>query len=157
MPHAEGASGGRGAMKHESLDPCNLTEHPLHPYYISISGFSTRYTTSRLDPSSSIKPSSVFIQIQGYCEEATRCRHAHLMEYFGEASCFPGGRCPRGCDNCERAQQGRTPNPIPGGAPCQPVLLTGFDWTEWAEQVRLGSWVDAAYGIAVRLGLGMCA
>lgn len=52
------------------------------------------------------------------------------MEYFGEASRFPGGRCPLGCDNCERAQHH-------GGSPGQPAVLTGFDWTEWAEQVGL--------------------
>lgn len=62
-----------------------------------------------------------------YCEEGGRCRHAYLMEYFGEASRFPGGRCPLGCDNCERAQQ----PPAPDG---EPGLLTGFDWTEWEAQ-----------------------
>lgn len=64
--------------------------------------------------------------MEAYCDEGSRCRHAFLMEYFGEASRFPGGRCPLGCDNCERAQ-----HPGPDG---QMGLLTGFDWTEWAEQ-----------------------
>ena len=64
------------------------------------------------------------LQIQSYCEEGARCRHAFLMGYFGEASTFPGGRCPLGCDNCERVQH--------AGHGGEPALLTGFDWSEWA-------------------------
>ena len=70
------------------------------------------------------------MQMEEYCEEFGRCRHGYLMEYFGETADerrFPSGRCPLGCDNCERAQQ-----PVPVGG--KPVLLTGFDWTEWAAQ-----------------------
>jgi superfamily II DNA helicase RecQ len=41
------------------------------------------------------------MQMKAFCEETSECRHAQLLEYFGED--FAAGRCGDRCDNCLRA------------------------------------------------------
>ena len=48
-----------------------------------------------------------------FCNDETACRHAALVQYFGEApavTAFPSGRCGGGCDTCAAAA-GTGPQP----------------------------------------------
>jgi hypothetical protein len=45
-------------------------------------------------------------QIREYCTEDKACRHALLLEYFGER--FAAGRCRGKCDNCLGVQNAGT-------------------------------------------------
>jgi RecQ zinc-binding len=53
------------------------------------------------------------LQMKTFCNDEAACRHAALVQYFGEApapAAFPGGRCGGGCDACATAA-GTGPQP----------------------------------------------
>lgn len=76
------------------------------------------------------------VQMKEFCEDTDSCRHAALVQYFGETpspAAFPGGRCHSGCDAC-LAAAGSPPQP----GDWQPLVSRcGYVCTERAELSRV--------------------